>query len=1091
MAIQINKIESAIMEFPNAHVDIGKYINLPIALECVLDETHGTAKIIFTDMRQADFEGYGVHVDRPFNANTPIEIKFAGQTSFIRMIVARDTCEMTRKDAWETWSHNVEFVDEVKLLEQEPVDNLTFKNPIQRIYEQGAEQDWDILKAHNNNYDSLEDYYREYTNGYRPAKVKGVYAKNTVLKLSDNASTFNGSPTVGDSVLLNELSLTVVYPSGKELKYEKDIPNLTTGQTHKDDYFNIDLDQEGEYRLELYQEWTYTTTVPATYKTTFGVAFFVGDIKNNPTNPFTIKGVIDRVLNLTPTKTKTQANKYTFRNNAEEYATEESPEFTFTGKHLFEVMLDVASYKKMFPAIYKNEIYFRPYYNGCRLKKDDLPPAFKTVINSAIDQYCNALDSNVENMVCINNSMVGSVVEPYKGGYITARANSGSAISETTAMIPTQSDIYKVESLMMGETDGTIVGEIMPYLYESEEYDSLSDITNAYPYSKAYALKYTRFAQNFSELAHRINAADTVAVAKKKPALSNIVRMKIGGSVGLNLWNVLSDFIGKKESAPFANLLFQPTYTPVVSGRVRQYKPYQEDGEYNATIFYNQQAEVVDSEALGEHLKGLIQKLGNHTEIGVYRFAKIDDIPTVGTLIDDKSVYNVSMTIYENHVDATLCLVDYAELSQYIGVKNEIKTSDISITKWSNRFVNWEEFLLFTHDDINGDALSISEYALDGIISFTDKDKALTCAAFTHYTSGGDVIVEAYAPIKHLAIGNSIYFQWTMQDNFAVGYQSEKAPSDATSAWTGTKYDRAQKAVRYCDVYGRAETVDFKLLQTGPTLENTLIDPDLAKVMLGEKTVTISFEQELGLKFKVDVVVAFYNGNKTQTAEYIVDFDSDETEKVVDVSKIHNVIYITAATIKGIGINLTTTKEKGAFYRVVGHFYPEKPDAFLVSEEAYFSVDNLLVDKNSAEALKYAAQYHFRQDWREFVIGSGMSNFCSLIGGACEELVFFTSIFPLNRFDRHIDLNKPNIIYIQDELPTFNVDAERNRIEITLPEVVTRPSTISWGLAGLDRNGNYQLIFGENKKGYEPFSNKIYLVAKKKNNEPQSRLKEI
>ncbi len=142
-AIQINKIESAIMEFPNgSKVPVGKYINLPITWESVLDETHGTAKVLMTDMRQSEFDQYNVRIDKAFKVNIPIEIKFFGQATVIRMIVSRDTAEMTRKDGWETWSHNVEFVDEVKKLEQEPVDNLTFKNMIQRHYAQTATVEW-------------------------------------------------------------------------------------------------------------------------------------------------------------------------------------------------------------------------------------------------------------------------------------------------------------------------------------------------------------------------------------------------------------------------------------------------------------------------------------------------------------------------------------------------------------------------------------------------------------------------------------------------------------------------------------------------------------------------------------------------------------------------------------------------------------------------------------------------------------------------------------------------------------------------------------------------------------------------------------
>ncbi len=147
MAIQINKIESAIMEFPNgSKVPVGKYINLPISWESVLDETLGTAKILLTDMRQADFERYGVRIDKAFQVNIPIEIKFVGQETVIRMIVARDIAEMVRKDEFATWSHNIELVDEVKKLEQEPVDNLTFKNVLSRKYDANADIQWIELK---------------------------------------------------------------------------------------------------------------------------------------------------------------------------------------------------------------------------------------------------------------------------------------------------------------------------------------------------------------------------------------------------------------------------------------------------------------------------------------------------------------------------------------------------------------------------------------------------------------------------------------------------------------------------------------------------------------------------------------------------------------------------------------------------------------------------------------------------------------------------------------------------------------------------------------------------------------------------------
>ena len=144
MSKMFNRIQSAVMEFSNGqNVPVEKYLNLPIAWESVLDETHGTAKILLTDMQQKNFDVFGIRIDQPFRVNTPIEISFEGQKTKIRMIVARDTAEMTRKDGYQCWCHNVELVDEVKKLEQEPVDNLTFRNPINREYAEGANVSWD------------------------------------------------------------------------------------------------------------------------------------------------------------------------------------------------------------------------------------------------------------------------------------------------------------------------------------------------------------------------------------------------------------------------------------------------------------------------------------------------------------------------------------------------------------------------------------------------------------------------------------------------------------------------------------------------------------------------------------------------------------------------------------------------------------------------------------------------------------------------------------------------------------------------------------------------------------------------------------
>lgn len=944
------------------------------------------------------------------------------------------------------------------------------------------------------------------TNGWEAPTFKQLQEVGTDLSISFNASKFDYHHNSGagyiDYAEILSLKAKITKPSGNILDFEYNINNSS---------FSLHLDEYGEYNIQFILKWhNYEDYDGGRYDNSYYTVKAEGYFSVAPEkslSPYTIKDVIDRTLSLTPTRTVNGENKYTFRNNAEEYATEESPEFTFTGKHLFEVMLDIASYKKMFPALYKNEIYFRPFWNGESLTSKDLPPPIKAVLNSAIDQYCTALDSYVENMVCINDTNVGTVVEPYKDGYVSARSGGGSEISETTAVIPTQSTIYQPLALTVGEVNGVDVGDIQAYVYEQEDYEAMSDTSAAYPYSKGYALKYTRFSKNYTEMGHRIKKGDTLSDALTYPAFSNIVKAKCGEEVGTNLKTYLSSFIGSNKAAPFADLLFQPTYIPVVNARVRQYKPMISAEDYDATLFYNQQSEVVDSEAFGEHVKGLVQKLGNHTEIRVYRFQRVDDIPTVGTLIDEKSVYDVAMTIYENHVDATICLVDYAELSTYIGVKNEIKTSDISTTKWCNRFVNWEEFLVFTHEDIKGNTLSVTEEALNGITSFTSSSP-LTCAMFTSYAEDGASIMTAFAPIKHLALGNSIYFQWEMLDNFAVGYKSEKAPDKATNAWTGTQYDRAQKAVRYCDGLGRMEKLDFQLLKSGPTPDNSEweIPENEVSMTVDEKNDTLTFT--LNKTYECYIIVYYHvigvdpiKGLRRQT------FKSNETSAVIEnwVWSEANTKFHRACIYDGSYHNDETEKAKIAalrenyIRRQIAHEYPQTPSALNFAPSSWnsdeekrpaFQLYDWLIKKNSAEALKFAAQYHFRQTWRDFVIGSGMSNFCSLVGGSCSQLQMFLSASPINRFERHININDANNYLILKELPTFTVDGENMRVEITLPSSINDyiDVTKSWGLVGIDKNGNSQLIFGENKNAKnEAFDTTIYLVPLQKNNEPKSR----
>ncbi len=917
------------------------------------------------------------------------------------------------------------------------------------------------------------------TNGWTPPALKQAQ-KTGMVRVSFNEATFDYTYNVAMTTTvyaISELVLQIIFPNGKKENYRALITKNETEDRYINTFAEINLDQEGEYLFEYTLKWRSTYSPGSTTLHTITAMGYIAVGSSEKFQPYTISGVMDRLLSVTPLRLKDGTNKYEFM-DSEAFSTEEAPEFSFTDNTLFEAILQVAQYKQRFPFLYKNQIYFRPLWNGETMEESQLPPATRILRSSSIDQYCTALDSTVENMVCINDTNVGTVIEPYAGGYISTRSAAGSEISETTAMIPTQSAIYQAVSLLMGEVNGAEIGDLIAYLYEQGDYDALSDTSSAYPNSKGYALKYTRMNPNYTELAHRINTQNNLTNALTRPALANIVRAKKGGDVGNTLLTYISDLLGKyinnklqfKNGYSFADLLFQPTYIPVVNARVKQYKEYTDDFHHDSTICYNQTAELVDSEAFGEHVKGMIEKLGNHTEIRVCEFAKIDDVPKVGTIVnidgEPMSVYDTAMTIYETHVVVTLCLVKYAELSQYIGVKNKIKDSDISKDKCYNRFVNFEEFLIFSHEDKEGTGVSFSADALNQILTF-DHASPLTCVEGTGYTEDGVEISTVLRPVKHLALGNSIYFQWEYENNFAAGYQSNEAPDGATSVLTGTLYNRAQKAVRYGDMYGRMETYGFKLLKHGPKAEECrweIPSTEFTAAVNGD-SVTISAPKNIPA-VSVSIMYIDKRGTLSSLASMI------EKNSSITLSGVREIQSFTATIMHN-------AEGEDYIRHKIGHSYPLCPEE--VRGQAWerspvFSVSDLVIKKNSAERLIFAAQYHFRREIKNFIIGAGMSNFSSLIGGEAKEVRLYSFLNRINRNERHIPKTQ---LGIRQTLPTVTIEADKKRAKIVLPAAVNNLLYYAWALVGIDRNGNEQVIYGENRHLGETFNTTLYLRTEK------------
>lgn len=1021
-------------------------LNIPIVFNPVLDETLNTATIKLTDLRQDDYPA--IDVSKAFEPFSLVKIGFLDeegnkQETEIRMVIAQDTCKMQRKDGtpWCSWSHNIQLVEETKQLERESVDVLTFTNPVERKYDSKASVFWlfdNNKSCYRNNFmgvvgkkegDVDESNLTKYV-GWQPPSMPMMINKTNSYTISSNLNTYNNNRTEsyngGNNISF--LKLTVITPSNKSTTYEFSIVGGLNNKVYlyEDSYVTIPFNQVGEYKLEFFlrantgrNDGTGNLHLTDIYY----FAYIAVGSEQDQIHNYKISEVLNRTLDLTPTRTASENKKYQFdAAQLEEYSQEEAPEFAFTGHTLFEAMLQISGYKGAFPQMRTDDsgnkiISFRPLWNGVFKTAAELPEPIEEISLSDIEQYCTYLETEVQNLVGLNDSRKATLIEPYADGYKTTRSGAGSEISEDTVIIPTDYNIYQSIALKMGYTNGNIPddGDITPYVYEQGEYEGLSDTNGAYPNSKAYAIKWVQMGKDYTELAHRLYKVDTLTNAFQRPTISNILYAQTGISDDSSLMTYLAKLVGIKDKDTFAELMFRSEYVPIFNARVKQYKDYFGKFQHDGSIKYNQTAELVDSEMYGEHLKQLIRKIGNAAKRCVYIFDKIDDVPKVGTVVDGYSVYDVQMSIRENEVVATISYVKYAELSQYIGVKNAWKDSDVSTNKCYNRAISYNEFLLFTHDGKKkSTSKAVTANALNKLLEFGNAEP-LTCVEATGYYVDGSPLNTVLLPVVSLAMGNSLFFTWKYEDNYSAGYMSEPAPGGATNAISGTKYNRAQKAVKYCDMYGRMETYDFNILRTGPV-------PD------GENIGWLT--------------------DAAEEPDYIVDTVARNIGYSLPL-KPQEIVTPIKNTVNG--------EENTAYQAWTG--------------TSFISVKDLLIEKNSSEALTFSVQLHYCADNENFIVGSGLTNFCSLVGGEARETGLFGFNERINIFKRRLAVS--NAARLGNV--NFTVNSSKRRIEITLPSTIN--NYVAWAYMGKDKNGNWQIIFGENRdlKGTD-FETVLYLL---------------
>lgn len=696
------------------------------------------------------------------------------------------------------YRQRINCVELTKLLEREIVDTLCFTYPLGHEYGLGA-------------------YLNNPSVIYRGQVAKYV--------------TMDGDNLYKDRVFINEslplISLTMVEKAVVETVF----PLVLTVSINGVVKYTVNCYQNVNGTNVPYPDGTVIFTIPVTelkegdfivitytakrtvdpidwFTATYNGIYVIANIPNAPRK--TVTEVINRVLDVGLGRKKNEPIKYKLDPViAEELSKIEAPEYTFTRNTLYEVLLQIGGTKEInaIPKLIWNEEDDEPnIITFTKLGSEDeyiLPEGASIIAyqdQTNPDEYCEELDSYVDNLVNSLDVNSGTITEPAPGNSNelftkTLRSESGElAIYDNSVVITTEFPIYRVISLQQGYVNGnTPVGDITPYVFEQAEYDALTSYKGPYPKAKEYAVTYKQGDNKITGLSLKADTVTELGSSFTRFAAYNIAKAQgqDAGSLGL------------------ANYAYQITYIPLMNTRLKQRRPNLNYG--GGSLYYQQGANTVESSYYGDNMKYTLSKIGNRLELYTFRVFSLADLPKVGQVYDGKYICEVDLEENLASYKVTMwCTPDYNRLSEYIGINSSKRFYEVSEKQSVDRIVNCSENI-YIGDEQDGE----TSVTLDGISSVvgTFSNKGTKRKVGCSIAQGRDRSENTIAtPTLHgviaSACGNSLAFHWKYADNYSAGNQAV--------AIEGADSKKMLRAVPYGDNYGQFYYLGMSLMERVP-----------------------------------------------------------------------------------------------------------------------------------------------------------------------------------------------------------------------------------------------------------------------------------
>lgn len=581
---------------------------------------------------------------------------------------------------------------------------------------------------------------------------------------------------------------------------------------------DYELDQQGIYIINQIYSVKESDNVRYNYELT--VSWEINTLEKGVSvlDKNTLYSVTSRLFNTTPLRREGLENtRYYLDDKLEErFKNTDSPEFVFTMGHMMDNLSQIGGFTHAIPKLLSNP--FIDTVDGNKVLNDwqdwnkvsfeflGETEAFRQVLESnkesswSADDYCSNLVSHVENAVQTNFNTYSSTIEPFVDGFISPRTEDTSfIITDDNVVIKTSKPIYRVVKLEF--FSGTGSRDITDNVFEYAKYLTLSGYSETI--SKANTIFYKKGSNIIDGLTYTPDSAFVIGDLFSKSTIRNIT-----GATG-----------------SLKDMQFRITYIPYVNFKVRQYKQVVKDSEHN-TLYYNQQANVVDVGAYGENMKGTLLKTGNPIYYATFYYESFQDIPKIGEVTaNNYYVSNINTEIYNSMYKSTVQFTkDFNKLNEYIALKSDYRQYEIAETDSLKRSLDYSEFCIVSHETImNGSNLSkigitdslmqAMRNKLNGGSHGSKLSYAWVRTHGTDFDSLGqqvEVVNTFVLPVTAFGFGNSIVATFQMMDNYAA---------------TTTVVDMAgakalEDFVSYTDSYGKVSKMEV-ILGTDKPKKNT------------------------------------------------------------------------------------------------------------------------------------------------------------------------------------------------------------------------------------------------------------------------------